>query len=75
MFVCDRKEADLEEKKYELNEYFPCLSTTSFINNLQEENCEKVIKIECMTDLKTVHELSKDDDIERISGTASLGSF
>jgi len=75
LFVCYNKEADLEKKKYELNEYFPCLSTTSFTNNLQSDNCEKVIKVECMTDLKTVHELSKDDDIEHISGSASLGSF
>lgn len=75
LFVCYREGADLEKKKYELNEYFPCLSTTSFTNNPKVPNCERVIKVECLTDLKTVHELSKDNDIEHVSGTASLGSF
>lgn len=75
LFVCYRPGSDLEKKKYELNEAFPCLSTTSFTNNVKVENCERVIKVECLTDLKTIHKLSEDDDIEKVYGTASLGSF
>ena len=75
LYLCYRQGADLEKKKYELSEYFPCLSTTSFSNNPNIENCERVIKVECLTDLKTIHKLSQDDDIEKVSGTASLGSF
>jgi len=33
------------------------------------------LKVECLTDLKTVHQLSKDEDIEHITGEASLGSY
>jgi len=75
LFVCYNEGVDLEKKKYELSEFLPCLSTTSFSQNPNLPNCERIIKIECLTDLKTIHELSQDDDIEHIHGTASLGSY
>jgi len=75
LFVCYNEGVDLEKKKYELNEFFPCLSTTSFTNNREVPDCERVIKVECITDLKTVHKLSQDVDIEHVHGTASLDSY
>ena len=75
LYVCYRQGVDLDKKKYELSEFFPCLSTTTFKNNRLVPDCERVIKVECLTDLKTIHEMSKDDDIEHISGAASLGSY
>ena len=75
LYICYRAGVDLDKKKYELNEFFPCLSTTTFKNNRLVPDCERVIKVECLTDLKTIHEMSKDDDIEHVSGAASLGSY
>ncbi len=75
LYVCYRPGVDLEKKRVELDKMFACLSTTSFRNNNKVPNCERVLKVECLTDLKTIHALSKDEDIEHITGEASLGSY
>ncbi len=75
LYVCYRSGVDLEKKRVELDKMFACLSTTFFKNNQKVPNCERVLKVECLTDLKTIHEVSKDEDIEHISGEASLGSY
>jgi len=75
LYICYNQGVDLDKKKYELGEFFPCLSTTTFRNNRLVPDCERVIKVECLTDLKTIHKMSKDDDIDHISGSASLGSY
>ncbi len=75
LYVCYRPGTDLEKKRVELDKMFACLSTTFFKNNRLVPNCERVLKVECLTDLKTVHEVSKDEDIEHITGQASLGSY
>lgn len=75
LYVCYNDNVDVDKKKNELGEHFPCLSTTSFSQNSGIANCERVVKVECLTDLKTIHKLAQDDDIEHIHGSASLGSF
>ena len=75
LYVCYKPGVGLQRKTFELGETFPCLSTTTFKDNQLVPDCERVIKVECLTDLKTVHRLSQDDDIEHVHGTASLDSF
>ncbi len=75
LYVCYNDGVDIDKKKNQLGEHFPCLSTTSFAQNPEIPNCERVVKVECLTDLKTIHKLSQDEDIEHIHGSASLGSF
>ena len=75
VYVCYKPGVDLDKKKYELGEFFPCLATTTFKDNQLVPDCERVIKVECMTDLKTIHKLSEDEDIEHVHGTASLDSY
>ncbi len=75
VYFCYRSGTDLEKKRIELDKMFSCLSTTSFRNNRSVPNCERILKVECLTDLKTLHDISKDEDIEHITGEASLGSY
>jgi len=75
VYFCYRSGTDLEKKRIELDKTFSCLSTTSFKNNQSVPNCERVLKVECLTDLKTLHDISKDEDIEHITGEATLGSY
>ncbi len=75
VYVCYKPGVDLDKKRYELSEFFPCLSTTTFKDNQLVPDCERVIKVECMTNLETIHKLSEDEDIEHVHGTASLDSY
>jgi hypothetical protein len=75
IYVCYKPGVDLQKKTIELGQTFPCLSTTTFKDNHLVPDCERVIKVECMTDLRTVHKLSQDDDIEHVHGSASLDSL
>ena len=75
LYVCYRSGTDLEKKRIELDKKFSCISSTFFTENSKVSNCERTLKIECITDLKTIHEVSKDEDIDSITGEASLGSY
>jgi len=74
LYVCYRPGTDLEKKRIELHKKFSCLSSTFFTENSKVPNCERTLKVECLTDLKTIYEVSKDEDIDSITGEASLGS-
>ncbi len=75
VYFCYRPGTDLEKKRIELDKMFACLSSTFFTEKSKVSNCERILKVECLTDLKTLYEVSKDEDIDSITGEASLGSF
>jgi len=75
VYFCYRPGTDLEKKRIELYKKFACLSSTFFTEKSKVPNCERILKVECLTDLKTIYEASKDEDIEHISGEATLGSY
>ncbi len=75
LYVCYRPGTDLEKKRIELDKKFACLSSTFFTEKSKVPNCERILKVECLTDLKTIFEVSKDEDIDSITGEASLGSY
>ncbi len=73
--VCYDNEVDLEKKRVELDKQFACISTSYITEKLECPDAKKVLKIQCLADLETILELSKDKDIKSITGSASLGSF
>lgn len=73
--VCYRKGTDLEEKKQKINDYFACISTSYVRRQNGTPDCDTVLRVECLSDLDTIHKISKDPDIEVITGNASLGSY
>jgi len=75
VYFCYRPGTDLEKKRIELDKMFACLSSTFFTEKSKVPNCERILKVECLTDLKTIYEVSKDEDIDSITGEASLGSY
>ncbi len=75
VYFCYRSGTDLEKKRIELDKMFACLSSTFFTEKSKVPNCERILKVECLTDLKTLYDISKDEDIDSITGEATLGSY
>lgn len=73
--VCYDNEVDLEKKRIELDKQFGCISTSYIKEKLECPNAKKVLKVQCLANLETILELSKDKDIRSINAEASLGSF
>ncbi len=73
--VCYDNEVDLEKKRIELDKQFACISTSYITEKLECPDAKKVLKVQCLANLETILELSKDKDIKSINAEASLGSF
>ncbi len=72
--VCYRDEVDLERKRLELDKQFACVST-SYVRNYHGPKCENILRVECLADIDTIHTISKDPDVDFITGSASIASY
>jgi len=72
--VCYRDEVDLERKRLELDKKFACAST-SYVRNYHGPKCENILRVECLADIDTIHTISKDPDVDFITGSASIASY
>ncbi len=73
--VCYREGTDLESKRLELDRHFACASTTYVKKQFGMPECERILKVECLADLDTIHKISKDPDVDFIAGSASIASY
>ena len=73
--VCYREGTDLERKRLQLDKHFACVSTTFFKKQYGIPECDRALKVECLADLDTIHKISKDPDVDFITGSASIASY
>lgn len=73
--VCYKDGTNLEEKKQKLDAYFACISTSYVRRHVGEPACDTVLRVEYVSELDTIHKISKDPDVNMITGSASLGSY
>jgi len=73
--ICYLPGTNLESKQLGLDNQFACISTTYVRSQQGIPDCEDALRVECLTDLETVHKISQDPDIVSIHGRATLGSY